>query len=669
MTDQEVGLHPENPPPRGTPRGLSGPAAVWTLAILMVAVAAGLFFSTQVDQKVFGLGLDLPWWLLTTLFFVAEIYVVHLQFRSNAHSFSFSEIPLVIALFFAAPWALILGQVVGAAAAVLITRRQRPMKAFFNIGLLTLDAVVVVAVFRAIVGNDPMGGKAWAAALIALVVGNLLSVSLIAVAISMAEGDPPDLHALLRVMTLGPLVTVTNGALALVGVEIAKVNRGAAWLLGIPAAVLYLAYRGYTTQRQKLASLEFLYEATRASQQGRTAEAAMASLLTQGRNMFAAEIAEIVFLPTEAGDRAQSITLGPGESVTPLHEIDLEPTVGIWARVVSEGEPLLLARPIENDYLRDHFEGRGIEDVMVSPLRGEHGIVGLMMVANHMGDVTTFDVEDLRMFVTLVNHASIWLENARLIGRLEESLAHLTEMNRLKDDFVATVSHELRTPLTSIQGYVKTLLRPEVRFGDEERLSFLGVIDRQAARLRNLIEDLLVVSRLESHNDEQQFDVVRIDNVVEHVLDELAPGDRNRFALGFPEDMPRVVSDEQKLRQILTNLIGNAIKYSPAAGQVSVTGAIDGDGVTVSVTDEGPGIPEESRELVFERFYQVDQSSTRAVGGTGLGLYISRRFAETIGGRVWLEQTSSSGSTFSLWVPASPNVTRESSPSPIEVDP
>ncbi len=101
---------------------------------------------------------------------------------------------------------------------------------------------------------------------------------------------------------------------------------------------------------------------------------------------------------------------------------------------------------------------------MVAPLFGEDEVVGTMLVGNRFGEVSTFDAEDLKLFETLANHASVSLENARLVGRLEESLAHLTEMNRVKDDFVASVSHELRTPLTSILGYAKTLLRPNVTF-------------------------------------------------------------------------------------------------------------------------------------------------------------------------------------------------------------
>ena len=382
-----------------------------------------------------------------------------------------------------------------------------------------------------------MSARGWVGTLVGLIGTNLLSVTLIVVAIALVDrGFERD--AFLRILSIGFIVTVTNGCLALLGVQIVDANVAAAWLLVVPAATLFIAYKGYSVQRQKLSSLEFLYQATRVSQSTRQSEVVMLSLLSQARAMFAAEISEIILFPAVAGDKAQRTALGPGDEVTELHDIDLDPTTGVWARVASEGEALLLKQPIPNLQLRKHFEDLGMKDAMVAPLRTENGVVGTMTIANHMGDVSTFDIDDLHLLETLVNHASVWLENARLIDRLEESLAHLTEMNRLKDDFVATVSHELRTPLTSIQGYIKTLLRPEVEFDADERRSFLEVIDRQSARLRALIEDLLVVSRLESHDQPPNVDVISLPEIVAEVLEELEDEDASRWRPICPSVSP-----------------------------------------------------------------------------------------------------------------------------------
>lgn len=251
--------------------------------------------------------------------------------------------------------------------------------------------------------------------------------------------------------------------------------------------------------------------------------------------------------------------------------------------------------------------------------------------------------------------ATTSLENTRLVTRLEESLEHLTELNRLKDDFVAVVSHELRTPLTSIQGYVKTLLQLGDDLGEEQRRSFLEAADRQGGRLRRLIEQLLVVGRLDSHVEPLSLSNVSVPALAGQVVDELrSQAHGHVFDLRFAPGLPAVETDESKLHQIVSNLVENALKYSPPDTRVVLRADEAEDGVVISVEDEGPGIPEELHERVFERFYQVDQSITRRVGGTGLGLYICRRMAEALAARLWVERSDRRGSIFSLWLPLTP---------------
>lgn len=248
--------------------------------------------------------------------------------------------------------------------------------------------------------------------------------------------------------------------------------------------------------------------------------------------------------------------------------------------------------------------------------------------------------------------ATASLENTRLVRRLEGALAHERELSRVKDDFVAVVSHELRTPLTSIQGYIKTVLQLEDDLGEAQRRSFLQAADRQGERLRRLIEQLLVVARLESHSEPLSLALVDVDEMIRQVVDELRPlAHGHTFDLRFHTGLPVVETDEAKLHQIVSNLVENALKYSPPDTRVTIRAVHVEDGVMMSVQDEGPGIAPHERERVFDRFYQVDSSATRQVGGTGLGLYICRKLAEAIGGRVWLERSSPSGSVFAMFVP------------------
>jgi signal transduction histidine kinase len=247
------------------------------------------------------------------------------------------------------------------------------------------------------------------------------------------------------------------------------------------------------------------------------------------------------------------------------------------------------------------------------------------------------------------------LENSRLVDRLRESLEQMTQLNRMKDDFVAVVSHELRTPLTSIQGYVKTLLQLAGQLDEAQERSFLEAADRQSDRLRSLIEQLLVVGRLETHAEPLVATRVSIASVAGNVIEELRPRAHGHvFDLRFDPEVPFVETDEHKVHQILSNLVENALKYSPPDTRITVRIDTRQDGVVAAVVDEGHGIPADAREQVFERFYQVDSSATRSVGGTGLGLYICRKMAEQLGARIWLESSGRRGSTFCLFVPFSP---------------
>jgi signal transduction histidine kinase len=251
--------------------------------------------------------------------------------------------------------------------------------------------------------------------------------------------------------------------------------------------------------------------------------------------------------------------------------------------------------------------------------------------------------------------ASASLKNTRLVSRLEASLEHLKEANRLKDDFVAVVSHELRTPLTSIQGYVKTLIQLTGDLDIEQQRSFLEAADRQSERLRRLIEQLLIVSRLESHVEPLTVTSISTRALTRQVVDELRVRANGQvFDLRFEELTEPLETDESKVQQILSNLIENAIKYSPPDSRITIREEQAESSRFITVEDEGGGIPEEAMERVFDRFYQVDQSSTRRVGGTGLGLYICRKMAESLGAQLRLERSTPEGSVFSLRLPLTP---------------
>ncbi|MGH2697957.1 MAG: ATP-binding protein, partial [Actinomycetota bacterium] len=635
----------------------SGTARVWLLTAAMAATSVVLFvFSVADEPRLDPTRVHARWWMLALLFCLAEIFVIHLQFRRDAHSFSLSEVPLVLGFFLAAPWELVVGQLVGASIALVLHRRQGPLKFSFNVAHFALGTSVAALTFHAILGDgEPIGPIGWAAALAGALLASIGSGLAIAVAIWLSDGRRPAGFA--RTLRFLFIVTATNTSIALAAVTVLWLKPVAAWLLIVPIGLMFLAYRAYTSQSEKHQSLQFLYESTRALNRSLQVEAATSTLLAQARRMFRAEVATITLFPAEEEPALRS-TLGPGDIEHSLVPVHLDPTEGVWARVAAEREAVLFARPIRNERIRHYFEASNIRDAMVAPLFGEEEVVGTMLVGNRFGEVSTFDSEDLKLFETLANHASVSLENARLVGRLEESLAHLTEMNRVKDDFVASVSHELRTPLTSILGYAKTLLRPNVAFSQEEERQFLETIERQGERLRLLIEDLLEVSRLESTEVRPIVSTVSLPHLARQIVEEARTRSDHLLELDFEEGMPLIKTDEGKVYEIISNLLDNALKYSPDESRITVRGERHSDGVLVSVRDEGSGVPAELHDKIFERFYQVDQSSTRAVGGTGLGLYICRKMTDVIGGRLWLERSDHLGSLFCLWIPSTPPLAR-----------
>jgi signal transduction histidine kinase len=640
---------------RRTSTRLTGTQRVWLLSAGIAGAAALLYIFVVRDLQPPPAEFRLPWWALAGLFTIAEMSVIHFQFRREAHSFSLGEIPTVLGLFFAAPTDLVIGQLVGATLALIVHRRQSPVKIAFNTAHFVLGTSLAIVIFNAVVnGGDPFGPIGWTGAFAGTIGMDLLGAFLVTAAIGMAEGTGLRLPRLPDLVGIGLAISLTNTSLAVVAVTILAEEPWAVWMLLVPAAILVPAYRSYMAGRQRHETLDSLYQATRLLQRSLKVESMMPTLLARAREMFRAELAEVVLFPLAEADKAVQATLGSGDEVEERLE-DLDPTKGVWARVASEDQALLLARPIEGDRLSSYFGSRGIRDAMVAPLHGKGGVVGTFMVANRLGEVSTFDHEDLQVLEALASHASVSLENARLVGRLEDSLARLTEMNRLKDDFVATVSHELRTPLTSIHGCIKTLLAPDADLDPDTQLALMEAIDRQADRLIILIEDLLVASRIESNSVRPVIAPMDLVNLARQVVEDTrSRAGGHRLDLRVEGEVPTVESDERKVRQILVNLVENAIKYSPEGTTITVQCHQEPKGVAASVEDQGPGIPPELHQKIFERFYQADQSSTRTVGGTGLGLYICQRLAEIIGGRVTLDRSDEHGSVFKVWIPKAP---------------
>jgi PAS domain S-box-containing protein len=244
----------------------------------------------------------------------------------------------------------------------------------------------------------------------------------------------------------------------------------------------------------------------------------------------------------------------------------------------------------------------------------------------------------------------------RFAGGTVYAFRDITEeraVEQLKSDFVSTVSHELRTPLAAIYGAALTLQRDDIRLEESQRTGLLEVISSEADRLARIVNDILWASRLDSGQMGVEIESCDAARLVRQVVTALHAhaADGVTLEVETPDELPPVAADPDKLRQVLTNLVDNAVKYSPDGGSVRIVVAQAGTRLRFRVEDEGLGIPPAEQSRIFEKFFRLDPQLTRGVGGTGLGLYICRELVDRMHGRIWVASDGRRGSTFTVELP------------------
>ncbi len=388
-----------------------------------LAVAAALAAAAIVPLPERTSPFTVPWWLLAGLFCVAEICVVHVQFRREAQSFSLSEVPLVIGLFFDRPLTVVLAYLLGAAVALTLHRRQSWLKLAFNLSNFTVGAAVAVALFAWLSPHgNPTSIEACLAALAAVAVAGSIQTATFVVAIFLSEGSV-DRSGMAANFGLAMLGTMINACLALIVVNLMWFHPQVVWLMVVPVAGVALSYRAYVSERENRQQVAFLYESSRQLHHGGDLDQALLEVLKGSRETFRVEMAEVIIFPTRDGDVIVRTGVN-GHGSEPMRPVDLDPNnQRLIARMVSAAPAIL--DPDSTDPDRLHFlTMQGIRDGMVAVLRGETRPIGLMVVGNRLGEVSTFDGEDLRLFEMLAAHTGSTLEN----GRLEHSLRQLRDL-------------------------------------------------------------------------------------------------------------------------------------------------------------------------------------------------------------------------------------------------
>ncbi len=261
----------------------------------------------------------------------------------------------------------------------------------------------------------------------------------------------------------------------------------------------------------------------------------------------------------------------------------------------------------------------------------------------------SFKPDQIRLSEFIAVHVSQLLGHTHLVQKVANLEAE-HRLNRLQEDFIATVSHELLTPLGFIKGYATTLLRDDIDWDDNTRNEFLTIIDDEADRLHELIENLMDSSRLQAGTLRMSFQPIRLDTFLKDMV--LRAGSRNediQIYLDLKVNRLQVQADPTRLAQVFDNLLTNAIKYAPGS-RVMIILAVEGNQAHITVSDNGPGIAPEHLKNLFDRFFRVPSENV-TVRGTGLGLYICRRIVQAHGGEIMVESVVSKGTTFHIHLP------------------
>jgi signal transduction histidine kinase/ActR/RegA family two-component response regulator len=349
----------------------------------------------------------------------------------------------------------------------------------------------------------------------------------------------------------------------------------------------------------------------------------------------------------------RSVYRTPAEVVRRLETVRIDLDTTLVGRAATERRPIAVPdlSAVERDAHEQILFDDGWRSMVAVPMLREDRIVGSLVVRRKStGDVTD---ETLDLLETFANQSAVALLNAQLFRALQERSAELEVASRHKSEFLASMSHELRTPLNAVLGFSEVLL--ERMFGDinDKQEDYLRDIHASGKHLLELLNEILDLSKVEAGQMELEFTRVDVPAVLEYAVSTMreraaAHGIDLRVEAG-PE-VGEVEVDELRLRQVVLNLVSNAVKFTPDGGAVVVGARETGGELHVSVEDTGVGIPAADQERIFESFQQGGRGASREEG-TGLGLTLSRRIVELLGGRMWLESQVGVGSTFGFALP------------------
>jgi signal transduction histidine kinase len=297
-----------------------------------------------------------------------------------------------------------------------------------------------------------------------------------------------------------------------------------------------------------------------------------------------------------------------------------------------------------------------IRIMLVAPICANQQLVGVLY-ADYGNEEHTYTEEELAVIKTMTKLAGLVIEReqaeaerSRALFALQQTNEQLSRSNKVQSTFVSVVSHEFRTTLTSIQGFSELICDEDLSLAEVKE--YASDINSNAVLLNEMISEMLDLERLKSGQMLLKQILLDLNSLLSHIVNSIAAiTPHHSFHLQFDETLPSLLADQDKLIQVLTNLIGNAVKYSPEGGEILISSRIENKLAHVSIQDQGIGIPTHALEQVFTPYYRVETESSRYITGTGLGLSIVRQIIEMHSGKVWVESIHGQGATFHFTLP------------------
>ncbi len=343
------------------------------------------------------------------------------------------------------------------------------------------------------------------------------------------------------------------------------------------------------------------------------------------------------------------ISLTEDESITGT--VFTEEQARLFDTTAKVTREMLNVRPETRQAMAKIYGAAGYpKSVIAAPMRAGEICYGVLVLETLHGAID-FSESDLPFVQALADLIALEIDRAKLDAEAAE--AHeAQEMNRLRSEVMAALSHELRTPLAAIKGYATALMIEEIAWPEEKRQEFLRLIDQETDNLEGMISDMLDSSLIDVGQLEIQLQPLRLPRMAEEVAEEmLRHTEAHHFAVDFPPDFPIVDADPRRIRQVLRNIVDNAIKYAPNGGLIVIRGQVRTADVVVSIADQGVGISSEDLIPLFDKYFRVKAPTGYHVPGTGLGLPVSRAIVEAHGGRIWAESTVGEGTTLYFSIP------------------